>query len=216
MKFIAMIIIILTVFSLHSILTADEGMWMPHQMQELQLDKLGLKMNPADLYMEDGIGLMNAIVNLGGGTGAFVSKEGLILTNHHVAFSTIQQASDAKNDYLKDGFIAWKKNEELPAIGKYADVLISYEEITEKIISKIRPDMSLEDKWQTLDQEQKKIITQYTEDDKLQILNGRWGPYISYGKENFRIPKGNTPEELTLEQCMKIIEESREKKNKKK
>jgi len=66
------------------------------------------------------------------------------------------------------------------------------------------------------EQEQKKVIQQFTEDDKLQILNGRWGPYISYGKENFRIPKGNTPEELTLEQCMKIIEESREKKNKKK
>lgn len=158
MKFITLIIIVLTVLLLNSILTADEGMWMPHQMQELQLDKLGLKMNPADLYKEDGFGLMNAIVNLGGGTGTFVSKEGLILTNHHVAFSTIQQASDANNDYLKNGFIAWDKKEELPAIGKYADVLISYEEITEKIISKIHPDMSLEEKWQTLDKEQKKII----------------------------------------------------------
>ncbi|MCK4893449.1 MAG: S46 family peptidase, partial [Calditrichia bacterium] len=158
MKFITLIIIVLTVLLLNSILTADEGMWMPHQMQELQLDELGLKMNPADLYKENGFGLMNAIVNLGGGTGAFVSKEGLILTNHHVAFSTIQQASDANNDYLKNGFIAWNKKEELPAIGKYADVLISYEEITEKIISKIHPDMSLEEKWQTLDKEQKKII----------------------------------------------------------
>ena len=151
MKFITLIIIVLTVLLLNSILTADEGMWMPHQMQELQLDELGLKMNPADLYKENGFGLMNAIVNLGSGTGAFVSKEGLILTNHHVAFSTIQQASDANNDYLKNGFIAWNKKEELPAIGKYADVLISYEEITEKIISKIHPDMSLEEKWQTLD-----------------------------------------------------------------
>ena len=158
MKFITLIIIVLTVLLLNSILTADEGMWMPHQMQELQLDELGLKMNPADLYKENGFGLMNAIVNLGSGTGAFVSKEGLILTNHHVAFSTIQQASDANNDYLKNGFIAWNKKEELPAIGKYADVLISYEEITEKIISKIHPDMSLEEKWQTLDKEQKKII----------------------------------------------------------
>jgi DNA topoisomerase-1 len=66
------------------------------------------------------------------------------------------------------------------------------------------------------EQEKKKVIKQYSEDDKLKILNGRWGPYISYGSENFRIPKGTHPEELTHEQCMKIIRESREKKSKKK
>ncbi|MBL7112218.1 MAG: type I DNA topoisomerase [Bacteroidales bacterium] len=66
------------------------------------------------------------------------------------------------------------------------------------------------------EQEQKKVIKQYTEDEKLQVLNGRWGPYISYGSGNFRIPKGNTPEELTHEQCLKIIEESKKKKSKKK
>ena len=63
---------------------ADEGMWMPHQMKVLNLKALGLQMDPGDLYREDGTGLMSAVVNLGGGTGEFVSSEGLILTNHHV------------------------------------------------------------------------------------------------------------------------------------
>ena len=67
MKIIASIIIVLVLLSLNSISTADEGMWMPHQMQDLHLDKLGLEMDPAKLYKEDGLGLMNAIVNLGGG-----------------------------------------------------------------------------------------------------------------------------------------------------
>jgi hypothetical protein len=54
---------------------ADEGMWMPHQMKMLNLEQLGLKMNPDDLYRLDGTGLMSAVVNLGGGTGEFVSQQ---------------------------------------------------------------------------------------------------------------------------------------------
>ena len=61
-----------------------------------------------------------------------------------------------------------------------------------------------------------KEIKVFKEDADLKILNGRWGPYISFGKENFKIPKGNKPEELTFDQCKQIIEESREKKQKSK
>ena len=64
------------------------------------------------------------------------------------------------------------------------------------------------------DQEKKKIIKQFPEDKDLQILNGRWGPYINYQKENFRIPKNIKPEELSKEQCIEIVEKAREKKKK--
>jgi DNA topoisomerase-1 len=64
------------------------------------------------------------------------------------------------------------------------------------------------------EQEKKKIIKQFPDDKELQILNGRWGPYINYQKENFRIPKNIAPEELTKEQCIEIIEKAREKKKK--
>jgi DNA topoisomerase-1 len=64
------------------------------------------------------------------------------------------------------------------------------------------------------DQAKKKIIKEFTEDKELQILNGRWGPYIQYKKENFRIPKNIKPENLTKEQCAEIIEKSKEKKKK--
>src|SRR5512145_2901589 len=80
------------VLGLALIAGADEGMWMPHQMKDLNLKALGLQMDPSDLYKKDGTGLMSAVVNLGGGTGEFVSPEGLILTNHHVAYGAIQRA----------------------------------------------------------------------------------------------------------------------------
>jgi DNA topoisomerase I len=64
------------------------------------------------------------------------------------------------------------------------------------------------------EKEQKKVIKIFPEDSDLQILNGRWGPYIHYHKENFRIQKNVTPEELTKEQCFEIIEKSKEKKKK--
>ncbi len=65
------------------------------------------------------------------------------------------------------------------------------------------------------EQEKKRIIKTFSEDPELQILNGRWGPYISYRKDNYRIPKKDNPEALTREQCMEIIRNSIEKKNNK-
>ncbi len=64
------------------------------------------------------------------------------------------------------------------------------------------------------DQAQKKVIREFPEDRELQILNGRWGPYIQYKKVNFRIPKNIKPEELTKEQCLELIEKAKEKKKK--
>jgi DNA topoisomerase-1 len=64
------------------------------------------------------------------------------------------------------------------------------------------------------DQAQKKVIREFPEEKELIILNGRWGPYIQYKKENYRIPKNTKPEELTKEQCLEIIENAKEKKRK--
>ena len=70
---------------------ADEGMWMPSQLPDIakQLKAAGYKGDPADLA-DLTRAPMNAVVKVGGATGAFVSKDGLVLTNHHVAFGVIQ------------------------------------------------------------------------------------------------------------------------------
>ena len=86
---------LIVVFMFLTYAAAEEGMWMPHQIKYLDLNSKGLKIPGTKIYDPNSPGLINAVVRVRrGGTGAFVSKNGLILTNHHVAFGAIQQASD--------------------------------------------------------------------------------------------------------------------------
>jgi len=148
MKLFLVLVGIVIVFN--SMLSADDGMWLPHQMADLNLSENGLILDPADLYREDGTGIMSAIVYLGGGTGEFVSHNGLILTNHHVAYRAIQSLSSPENDYLNDGFIAWQKSEEIPAPAYYAGVLQSYEDVSEKVLRSLDGNLRGGEKYQAL------------------------------------------------------------------
>lgn len=145
---------------LSSLIMADEGMWMPHQMKDLNLQALGLRMNPADLYKVDGTGLMSAVISLGGATAEFVSAEGLILTNHHVAFGALQRASSAEKDYIKNGFLARTKSEEIPAAGYVADVLLGYEEVTPRVEAALRSGMSFREIYEAVEKAEKEIIAE--------------------------------------------------------
>jgi hypothetical protein len=137
----------------------DEGMWMPHQMRDLNLKARGLQMNPDDLYRTDGTGLMSAVVSLGGGTGAFVSKDGLILTNHHVAFGAIQRASTKEKDYIQNGFLALTRAEEIQALGTIADVLLGYDDVTDKILERVRPGMTALQTYYAIEKAEKELIS---------------------------------------------------------
>ena len=151
------ILIFLFIFSF-TFLLADDGMWMPHQMKMLNLEKQGLKLNPDDLYKPNGTGLMSGVVDLGGGTGSFVSSEGLILTNHHVAFGAIQRASDPEHNYLQNGFLANSYLEEIQALGYTAGVLINYREITDQIEKELNEGMTASEKYDAIDLVKKEII----------------------------------------------------------
>ena len=147
-------------FAFALIIQADEGMWMPHEMKDLDLIKLGLQMNPENLFKKDGTGLMSAVVNLGGGTGEFVSPEGLILTNHHVAFGAIQRAATKEKDYLEEGFLARTGAEEIPAQGYTADVLLGYEDVTAKIVKTIGAGMTYIQIYYAIEKAQKELIAE--------------------------------------------------------
>jgi len=139
---------------------ADDGMWMPHQMKGLNLEKEGLEMYPDDLYKKDGTGIMSAVVYLGGGTGSFVSPGGLILTNHHVAFGAIQRASDRDNDYIRNGFLAESREKEIPAIGYIADVLLEYEEVTDYFKKGLRGIRDPEKRYKMTEKLEKRLISE--------------------------------------------------------
>jgi hypothetical protein len=152
------LLVFITIFTVS--LIADDGMWMPHQMKALNLQAKGLKMNPSDLYKKDGTGLMSAIVSLGGGTGEFVSSQGLILTNHHVAFGALQRASTPETDYITNGFLAETIADEIPAPGNIADVLIGYKEVTDQITSAVSEDMSYYEKHKVVERRQNELIAE--------------------------------------------------------
>ncbi len=127
---------ILSIFSFVLLFTftsvfAQEGMWLLNQISKLDLEKKGLQISVDDIYSKQNEkALYKAIVSLGGGTGSFVSPDGLMLTNHHVAYSGLQRASSKDNDYIQNGFLARNKSEEIQAKGYRASVLIEMEDVT--------------------------------------------------------------------------------------
>lgn len=100
---------------------ADEGMWMLTDLKrqnEVAMMELGLQIPIEEVYNPDGISLKDAVVHFGRGcTGEVISAEGLVLTNHHCGYGSIQQLSSVEHDYLTDGFWAMSRNEELPVKG---------------------------------------------------------------------------------------------------
>ena len=100
---------------------ADEGMWMLTDLQkqnEVAMQELGLLIPVNEIYNPEGVALKDAVVHFGRGcTGEVISAEGLVLTNHHCGYSSIQQHSSVEHDYLTNGFWAMNRSEELPTPG---------------------------------------------------------------------------------------------------
>lgn len=116
---------------------ADEGMWMPSQLPDIakQLEAAGFKGQARDLA-ELAKPPMNAVVKVGGASGAFVSKDGLVLTNHHVAFGVIQYNSRPGRDLIRDGYIAADHAAELPANPDYRVLVTTgFDRITDRILA---------------------------------------------------------------------------------
>lgn len=113
---------------------AQEGMWLLNQIDQLDLKKKGLEIELSDIYNPDKTALYQAIVQLGGGTASFVSSDGLLITNHHVAYTALQRASTAETNYLSDGFLARQRDKEITAIGYQARMLTEMKDVTEEIV----------------------------------------------------------------------------------
>ena len=115
---------------------AHEGMWIPSLLKALEDDMQakGLKLSAEDIYSINQSSLKDAIVHFGGGcTAEVVSNQGLILTNHHCGYYNIQQHSSLENDYLKDGFWAMNRGQELINEGLTATFIERIEDVTTKL-----------------------------------------------------------------------------------
>lgn len=116
---------------------ADEGMWVLKELNRQNLARmkeLGFVPSYEQLYSETDPCVTNAVVIFGGGcTGITVSDEGLIFTNHHCGFGSIQQLSSVEHDYLKDGFVSQSKEEELPVPGLTVRYLRETVDVSDRI-----------------------------------------------------------------------------------
>lgn len=148
--------LILMTVSLFVISLADEGMYPISEIMKLDLRSKGLVLDPAEIYAAER-SLILAIVSVGA-TGSFVSPDGLILTNHHVAFGAVQAASTPENDYIRHGFLARTRTEEIPAPGMTARITESYDDVSTEVLEAIKPDMDPGDRRRATERRIKEIV----------------------------------------------------------
>lgn len=139
---------------------ADEGMWQPHQLPDLseKLQQLGLEIDPRNLSALDEFP-MNAVVSLGGCSASFVSPQGLVVTNHHCIYGSVQFNSSADNNLLVDGFLAHQLSDELPtAPGTRVYVTEEVSDVTADVLNGVAGSTSGSERYQLIENNRKALI----------------------------------------------------------
>lgn len=151
---------IILLLCLLSFLRADEGMYPLSEIHKLNLKAKGFKINAKDIYNPNGISLVDASVNVGGCSASFVSDEGLIITNHHCVFGTVQQVSTVQNDYVTNGFIARTREQEIPAKGLTARIIDSYRDVSKEILAGISDTTDPVERTKIIEKNSKSIVAE--------------------------------------------------------
>ena len=132
-------------FLLTIVAKADEGMWLPSLISQriADMQEKGFRLSAEDIYNVNQASLKDAVVLFGRGcTGELVSAEGLLITNHHCGYGQIQKHSSVEHDYLRDGFWAMTRGEELPNEGLTVSFLERMEDVTKIILKGYESSMS--------------------------------------------------------------------------
>ena len=114
--------------------SADEGMWLLPLLQKMNgqaMADLGCRLTPEQIYSINNSSIKDAIVQFGGGcTGEIISDQGLLVTNHHCGYGSIQKLSTPEHNYLEDGFWAMNRSQEIPVPGLTVKFLQRMDDIT--------------------------------------------------------------------------------------
>ncbi len=126
-------------------LRADEGMWIPTLLEQMNITDMkarGFKLTAEDIYSVNHSSMKDAVGQFGGGcTSEMISGEGLVLTNHHCGYGQIQSHSSTAHDYLKDGFYAKSRSEELACPGLTVMFIVSMEDVTSRVLFGVANDV---------------------------------------------------------------------------
>ncbi|HOY37660.1 MAG: S46 family peptidase [Bacteroidales bacterium] len=149
-------------------LRADEGMWLLSLIGKNYDDMKakGFQLTPDDIYNINNACIKDAIVGLSREgrpfwhfcSGEIISDQGLILTNHHCGYGMIQAHSSIEHDYLKDGFWAYSKDQELPNEGYCAEILIRIEDVTSRVMKSVTSEMGEADRNAAIKEASSEII----------------------------------------------------------
>ena len=163
--------LIITTFAILAaiISRADEGMWLPSLISQRigDMQEKGFHLSADDIYNVNQASLKDAVVLFGRGcTGELVSAEGLLLTNHHCGYSQIQKHSSVEHDYLRDGFWAMNRSEELPNEGLTVSFLERMDDVTEIILKGYEPTMTEAERSELVKTNSKALIKEVTKEGK--------------------------------------------------
>ncbi|HRW21632.1 MAG TPA: S46 family peptidase, partial [Bacteroidales bacterium] len=151
-----LLLLILSFFMLLSLSSlADEGMWIPGHMSKMNytdMEKLGCKLTPEQIYSINGSSIKDAIFQLIGEggqgfcTGEIVSEKGLLFTNHHCGYQAIANLSSMENNYLDDGYWARNIDQEIPVPGVSVSRVVRIDNVTERVLADINDETSESDR----------------------------------------------------------------------
>jgi hypothetical protein len=134
---------------------AEEGMWLPQLLEKInekEMKSMGMKISAKDIYNINGSSLKDAIVSFGGFcTGEIISSKGLLLTNHHCGFRSIQSHSSLVNNYIQDGFWAMNSGEELANQGLFATFIVRIDDVTNQVLTGVNSKMSEKERQSQVD-----------------------------------------------------------------
>lgn len=151
------IVLFLTVCLMAFPVKADEGMWFLMFIERLNhrdMEKMGLQLTAEEIYSINNHSLKDAIVQFNGGcTAEIVSKQGLVLTNHHCGYDAIAELSSEQNNYLKNGFWAKDKSQEMKPKSLYVRFFVRMDDVTKRILSKVNDTMSETERNKIIQQE---------------------------------------------------------------
>ncbi|HMI06745.1 MAG TPA: S46 family peptidase [Flavobacterium sp.] len=167
------IILFLTMCLMAFPVKADEGMWFLMFIERLNhrdMEKMGLQLTSEEIYSINHHSLKDAIVQFNGGcTAEIVSKDGLVLTNHHCGYEAIAELSTADKNYLKDGYFAKDRKSEMKPSSLYVRFFVRMDDVTKRILAKVNPQMTEAEREKAVQQEMAVIEKENNEGGKYTV-----------------------------------------------
>ena len=152
---------------------ADEGMWFLMFIERLNhrdMEKMGLQLTAQEIYSINNHSLKDAVVQFNGGcTAEMVSKEGLLLTNHHCGYDAIAELSSEEQNYLKNGFWAKDKAAEMKPKSLYVRFFVRMDDVSKRILSKVNDKMTETERNKAIQQEMSLIEKENSEGGKYTV-----------------------------------------------